>query len=309
MTEAMPLLDPHNGFHRKTALQPLLCRRRRWVLRMRVDHSPIARLHTLELHNSLEIWRAKCLAQDALPSWESIWQKKRKHSGIGFGAVSVEKTRSWRRQVDHTVKVKPDILLDRMRTVISTKEKPIGGENIGEKILFVMKALLVEEIVFVCWMSSCLLLGVLEKEFWKEIACEKMETVQYACDVDAVPSHLLLISLVAGVTEPMLYIRMLFSMFAWNVEDHYLYREFVITFAKADHAGFSHGFNGGEAMNFAISDWFPLRAIASRIYALLNRIPLLHHEELLCKEAMLLYASMELEASHTSILLRFLLLI
>ncbi|XP_016179332.1 lysine-specific demethylase JMJ706-like [Arachis ipaensis] len=91
-------------------------------------------------------------------------------------------------------------------------------------------------------MSSCLLLGVLEKEFWKEIACEKMETVQYACDVDAVPSHLLLISLVAklfrlpksawrllessipGVTEPMLYIRMLFSMFAWNVEDHYLYR-------------------------------------------------------------------------------------
>ncbi|QHN80470.1 Lysine-specific demethylase [Arachis hypogaea] len=86
-------------------------------------------------------------------------------------------------------------------------------------------------------------------------------------------------------------------------------REFVITFAKADHAGFSHGFNGGEAMNFAISDWFPLRAIASRIYALLNRIPLLHHEELLCKEAMLLYASMELEASHTSILLRFLLLI
>ncbi|XLU33390.1 hypothetical protein S245_069456, partial [Arachis hypogaea] len=166
--------------------------------------------------------------------------KKRKHSGIGFGAVSVEKTRSWSRQVDHTVKVKPDILLDRMRTVISTKEKPIGGENIGEKILFVMKALLVEEIVFVCWMSSCLLLGVLEKEFWKEIACEKMETVQYACDVDAVPSHLLLISLVAGVTEPMLYIRMLFSMFAWNVEDHYLYREFVITFAKADHAGFSH---------------------------------------------------------------------
>ncbi|QHO34170.1 Lysine-specific demethylase [Arachis hypogaea] len=48
-----------------------------------------------------------------------------------------------------------------------------------------------------CWMSSCLQLGVLEKEFWKEVACGKMETVQYACDVDAVPSHLLLISLVA----------------------------------------------------------------------------------------------------------------
>ncbi|KAF5818192.1 putative [histone H3]-lysine-36 demethylase [Helianthus annuus] len=26
-----------------------------------------------------------------------------------------------------------------------------------------------------------------------------------------------------GVTEPMLYIGMLFSMFAWHVEDHYLY--------------------------------------------------------------------------------------
>ncbi|KAL4364863.1 hypothetical protein HN51_024676 [Arachis hypogaea] len=82
-------------------------------------------------------------------------------------------------------------------------------------------------------------------------------------------------------------------------------REFVITFAKANHAGFSHGFNDGEALNFAIGDWFPLRAIASRIYALLNMIPLLHHEELICKEAMLLYTSMELEASHTSILLRF----
>ncbi|RYR46881.1 hypothetical protein Ahy_A07g032739 [Arachis hypogaea] len=58
-------------------------------------------------------------------------------------------------------------------------------------------------------------------------------------------------------------------------------REFVITFAKANHAGFSHGFNDGEALNFAIGDWFPLRAIASRIYALLNMIPLLHHEELI----------------------------
>lgn len=27
-----------------------------------------------------------------------------------------------------------------------------------------------------------------------------------------------------GVTDPMLYIGMLFSMFAWHVEDHYLYR-------------------------------------------------------------------------------------
>ena len=32
--------------------------------------------------------------------------------------------------------------------------------------------------------------------------------------------------LLQGVTEPMLYIGMLFSMFAWHVEDHYFYRYF-----------------------------------------------------------------------------------
>ncbi|CAL2258631.1 unnamed protein product [Prunus armeniaca] len=174
----------------------------------------------------------------------------------------------------------------------------------------------------------------------------------------------------------MLYIGMIFSMFAWHVEDHYLYSinyhhcgasktwygipgqaalqfervvkehvythdiistdgedgafdvllgkttlfppnillehdvpvykavqkpgEFVVTFPRAYHAGFSHGFNCGEAVNFAIGDWFPLGAIASRRYALLNRMPLLPHEELLCKEAMLLYTSLELEDSEYS---------
>ncbi|KAJ8431626.1 hypothetical protein Cgig2_029034 [Carnegiea gigantea] len=173
-----------------------------------------------------------------------------------------------------------------------------------------------------------------------------------------------------GVTDPMLYIGMLFSMFAWHVEDHYLYSinyhhcgasktwygipggaalnfekvvqehvynedilsadgvdgafdvllgkttlfppsillehsvpvykaiqnpgEFVITFPRAYHAGFSHGFNCGEAVNFAIGDWFPLGALASRRYAFLNRVPLLPHEELLCKEAVLVFRSYEL---------------
>lgn len=55
------------------------------------------------------------------------------------------------------------------------------------------------------------------------------------------------------------------------------------------------GFNCGEAVNFAIGDWFPLGAIASWRYAHLNRTPLLPHEELLCKEAMLLHTSLELE--------------
>ncbi|KAG8382522.1 hypothetical protein BUALT_Bualt05G0086200 [Buddleja alternifolia] len=242
--------------------------------------------------------------------------------------------------------------------------------------------------------AGCLPATYLEKEFWQEIACGKTESVEYACDVDGsafssspndplgksrwnlkklsrLPKSILrlLETAIPGVTEPMLYIGMLFSMFAWHVEDHYLYSinyhhcgaaktwygipghaaldfekvvrdhvythdilsadgedgafdvllgkttifppnillehnvpvykavqkpgEYVITFPRAYHAGFSHGFNCGEAVNFAIGDWFPLGSIASRRYALLNRVPLLPQEELLCKEAMLLYASLE----------------
>ncbi|CAN8267241.1 unnamed protein product [Cochlearia groenlandica] len=237
----------------------------------------------------------------------------------------------------------------------------------------------------------------LEKEFWKEIACGKTETVEYACDVDGsafssapgdplgsskwnlnkvsrLPKSTLrlLETSIPGVTEPMLYIGMLFSMFAWHVEDHYLYSinyqhcgasktwygvpgsaalrfekvvrecvynddilssngedgafdvllgkttifspkilldhnvpvykavqkpgEFVVTFPRAYHAGFSHGFNCGEAVNFAMGDWFPFGAIASCRYAHLNRLPLLPHEELICKEAMLLNSSSKPES-------------
>ncbi|XP_038687784.1 lysine-specific demethylase JMJ706-like isoform X2 [Tripterygium wilfordii] len=244
--------------------------------------------------------------------------------------------------------------------------------------------------------AGCLPASYLEKEFWREIACGNTETVEYACDVDGsafssspndplgsskwnlkklsrLPKSILrlLETAIPGVTEPMLYIGMLFSMFAWHVEDHYLYSinyhhcgaaktwygipghaalkfekvvrehvytqdilstdgedgafdvllgkttlfppsillehdvpvykavqkpgEFVITFPRAYHAGFSHGFNCGEAVNFAIGDWFPLGAVASRRYAFLNRMPLLSHEELLCKEAMFLHTSLELE--------------
>ena len=97
--------------------------------------------------------------------------------------------------------------------------------------------------------------------------------------------------------------------------------EFVVTFPRAYHSGFSHGkisyaitcshllsktiqhlessilfydllktieqmsgFNCGEAVNFATSEWFPLGAVASQRYALLKRIPVLPYEELLCKE-------------------------
>ncbi|KAH9687427.1 transcription factor jumonji (Jmj) family protein / zinc finger (C5HC2 type) family protein [Citrus sinensis] len=244
--------------------------------------------------------------------------------------------------------------------------------------------------------AGCLPASYMEKEFWNEITCGKTETVEYACDVDGsafssssgdplgnskwnlknlsrLPKSVLrlLDTVIPGITDPMLYIGMLFSMFAWHVEDHYLYSinyhhcgasktwygipgqaalkfekvvrehvytrdilstdgedgafdvllgkttlfppnillendvpvykavqkpgEFIITFPRAYHAGFSHGFNCGEAVNFAIGDWFPLGAVASWRYAHLNRIPLLPHEELLCKEAMLLYTSLVLE--------------
>ncbi|KAI3914847.1 hypothetical protein MKX01_018016 [Papaver californicum] len=245
--------------------------------------------------------------------------------------------------------------------------------------------------------AGCLPSTYMEKEFWNEIACGKTESVEYACDIDGsafssspndqlgkskwnlktlsrLPNSILrlLENAIPGVTDPMLYIGMLFSLFAWHVEDHYLYSinyhhcgasktwygipgdaapdfekvvrehvytqdilstdgengafdellgkttifppnillehnvpvykavqkpgEFVITFPRAYHAGFSHGFNCGEAVNFAIGYWFPLGAVASRRYALLNRAPLLPHEELLCKEAMLLCRSSSVTA-------------
>jgi hypothetical protein len=236
---------------------------------------------------------------------------------------------------------------------------------------------------------GCLPAKYVEEEFWREISSGKMDSVEYACDVDGSAfsssphdqlgksnwnlknfSRLsssvlrLLQTPIPGVTDPMLYIGMLFSMFAWHVEDHYLYSinyhhcgafktwygipgdaapefervasqyvynkdiltgdgedaafdvllgkttmfppnilldhnvpvykavqkpgEFVITFPRSYHAGFSHGFNCGEAVNFAIGDWFPMGSLASKRYALLNRTPFLAHEELLCRSAVLL---------------------
>jgi hypothetical protein len=49
------------------------------------------------------------------------------------------------------------------------------------------------------------------------------------------------------------------------------------------------GFNCGEAVNFAMGDWFPFGAAACLRYEFLNRVPLLPHEELLCKEAMTIF--------------------
>ncbi|XP_076888852.1 lysine-specific demethylase JMJ13-like, partial [Bidens hawaiensis] len=250
--------------------------------------------------------------------------------------------------------------------------------------------------------SGCLPASYMEKEFWSEIASGNTESVEYACDVDgsafsSSPTDelgnskwnlkkvawlsrsilRLLETTIPGVTEPMLYIGMLFSMFAWHVEDHYLYSinyhhcgaaktwygvpghaaldfekvvrekvynhdilstegedgafdvllgkttlfppnilsqngvpvykavqkpgEYVVTFPRSYHAGFSHGFNCGEAVNFAVGDWFPLGLVAACRYALLNRTPLIPHEELLCKEAMLMSSAGDYEDTESKL--------
>ncbi|KAM0039008.1 putative [histone H3]-dimethyl-L-lysine(36) demethylase [Helianthus debilis subsp. tardiflorus] len=64
--------------------------------------------------------------------------------------------------------------------------------------------------------------------------------------------------------------------------------EFVGTFPRAYHAGFSHGFNCGEAVNFAARHWFPFGGSANERYAFLQKKPIIPYEEILCKEAMLL---------------------
>ncbi|KAJ9067079.1 hypothetical protein DSO57_1002994 [Entomophthora muscae] len=58
--------------------------------------------------------------------------------------------------------------------------------------------------------------------------------------------------------------------------------QFVITFPQAYHAGFNHGFNFNEAVNFAGADWLPFgRACVDR-YSRYNWIPVFSHHELLC---------------------------
>ncbi|KAL6980338.1 hypothetical protein U1Q18_021980 [Sarracenia purpurea var. burkii] len=158
---------------------------------------------------------------------------------------------------------------------------------------------------------------------------------------------------IPGVTSPMIYIGMLFSWFAWHVEDHELHSlnflhtgspktwyavpgdyafsfeevirhqayggnidrlaaltllgekttllspevvvesgipccrliqnpgEFVVTFPRAYHIGFSHGFNCGEAANFGTSKWLKVAKEAAVRRAAMNYLPMLSHQQLL----------------------------
>ncbi|KAI4351417.1 hypothetical protein L6164_005786 [Bauhinia variegata] len=158
---------------------------------------------------------------------------------------------------------------------------------------------------------------------------------------------------IPGVTSPMIYIGMLFSWFAWHVEDHELHSlnflhtgspktwyavpgdyaftfeevirseayggnidhlaaltllgekttllspevvvmsgipccrliqkpgEFVVTFPRAYHVGFSHGFNCGEAANFGTPQWLTVAKEAAVRRAAMNYLPMLSHQQLL----------------------------
>jgi len=224
-----------------------------------------------------------------------------------------------------------------------------------------------------------------EREFWNELAApsDVSSVIEYASDVEgnafsdraddplgctdwnlrlfprAPRSTLRLVDgEITGVTSPLLYVGMLFSTFAWHVEDHFLYSinfhhagapktwygvpskdadrfetvaqgvlgrssrtdapaklmsknvmfsptlllqhgvavcravqmpgEYVVTFPRGYHGGFSHGFNLGEAVNFAVGDWFAQGDVARAVYRRIRRPPLLQHEALLIKEAELL---------------------
>ncbi|KAI9149501.1 Lid2 complex component lid2 [Paramyrothecium foliicola] len=57
--------------------------------------------------------------------------------------------------------------------------------------------------------------------------------------------------------------------------------QFVITFPQAYHAGFNHGFNFNEAVNFAPHDWEPFGLAGVERLQLFRRQPCFSHDELL----------------------------
>ncbi|KAG8917696.1 hypothetical protein FRC00_013318, partial [Tulasnella sp. 408] len=57
--------------------------------------------------------------------------------------------------------------------------------------------------------------------------------------------------------------------------------EYVITFPKAYHAGFNHGLNLNEAVNFAVPDWLNDGRDCVRRYQEHQKLPVFSHEELL----------------------------
>ncbi|KAH0606127.1 uncharacterized protein H6S33_003788 [Morchella sextelata] len=61
--------------------------------------------------------------------------------------------------------------------------------------------------------------------------------------------------------------------------------QFVVTFPQAYHAGFNHGFNFNEAVNFAPSDWEPFGQEGVNRYREFRKAPVFSHDELLLTAA------------------------
>lgn len=61
--------------------------------------------------------------------------------------------------------------------------------------------------------------------------------------------------------------------------------QFVVTFPQAYHAGFNHGFNFNEAVNFAPTDWEPWGAAGVERLRTFRRYPCFSHDELLLTAA------------------------
>eukprot|EP00924_Labyrinthula_sp_SR-Ha-C_P005323 augustus_masked-scaffold_1-processed-gene-28.40-mRNA-1 protein AED:0.64 eAED:0.68 QI:0/-1/0/1/-1/1/1/0/699 len=59
--------------------------------------------------------------------------------------------------------------------------------------------------------------------------------------------------------------------------------EFVITFPRAYHGGFNHGFNCAEAVNFATASWIPFGLDAFYDYRILRKIPVINYEQFIYK--------------------------
>jgi len=61
--------------------------------------------------------------------------------------------------------------------------------------------------------------------------------------------------------------------------------EFVVTLPQGYHAGFSHGFNTAEAVNFMLHDWLPYAAAATQRYERLGKEPVIDVDQILVRAA------------------------
>ena len=61
--------------------------------------------------------------------------------------------------------------------------------------------------------------------------------------------------------------------------------EFIITFSRGYHAGFNHGYNLAEAVNFAPPDWLQIGRKCVDHYSMMRRFCVFCHDELVCKMA------------------------